>query len=181
MYIKWHVEATHCHLICFVYIKGHAETVDTKHQSNAIVYWVWYLFCWHCWYEDQSMQYIECYVCWNCQHWCLWLLNNTVYRVMRSENCTLLCIKWPLTPAKREGYLKSLPSCGFSCSPVQGGSFVKRSLSCIDNIDIYNIDGVVEKPSVSAFQNFLQIKNWLNIKKVMERHVWMCFVLTVST
>ena len=26
------------------------------------------------------------------------------------------------------------------------------------------MDGIVEKPSVSAFQNFLQIENWLNIK-----------------
>ena len=43
------------------YCKGHVETVDTKDQSNAIVYWVWYLVCWHCQYEDQSMQCIECY------------------------------------------------------------------------------------------------------------------------
>ena len=42
-------------------------------------------------------------------------------------------------------------------------------------------DGVVEKPSVSAFQNFLQIENWLNIEKVMGRNVWMCFVSTAST
>ena len=26
---------------------------------------------------------------------------------------------------------------------------------------------MVKKPSVSAFQNFLQIENWLNIKKIM--------------
>ena len=26
---------------------------------------------------------------------------------MRCENCTLFCIKWPLTPAKREGHLKA--------------------------------------------------------------------------
>ena len=31
-------EATHCHLICCVYIKGKVKTVDTKDQSNAIVY-----------------------------------------------------------------------------------------------------------------------------------------------
>ena len=33
-------EATHCHLICCVYIKGHAKIVDTKakDQSYAIVY-----------------------------------------------------------------------------------------------------------------------------------------------
>ena len=28
-----------------MYIKGHVETVDTKDQSNAIVYCVWYLVC----------------------------------------------------------------------------------------------------------------------------------------
>ena len=31
------------------------------------------------------------------RHWCLWLLHNTVYRVMKCQNSTLLCIKWPLT------------------------------------------------------------------------------------
>ena len=51
----------------------------------------------------------------------------------------------------------------------------------VDSIDIYSIDGMVEKPSVSAFQNFLRIENQLNIKKVMHRNVWMCFVLRVST
>ena len=60
---------------------------------------------------------------------------TTVYRVMRCENCTLYKVK-------------SLLSCGFSCSPVQGDSFVKRFLSCIDSINIYSIDGTVEKPSV---------------------------------
>ena len=40
---------------------------------------------------------------------------------------------------------------------------------------------MVEKPSVSAFQNFLRIENRLNIKKVMGRNVWMCFVLIAST
>ena len=69
---------------------------------------------------------------------------------------------------------------------------------CIDSVDIdsiecirdpcpvstvltYSIDGMVEKPSVSAFQNFLRIENWLNIKKAMGRNMWMCFVLTVLT
>ena len=42
-------------------------------------------------------------------------------------------------------------------------------------------DDMVEKSSVSAFQNFLQIVNQLNIKKVMGRNVWMCFVLTALT
>ena len=35
-------------------------------------------------------------------------------------------------------------------------------------------DGMVEKPWVSAFKNFLQIENPLNIKKVVGRNVWMC-------
>ena len=30
---------------------------------------------------------------------------STVYRVMRCENSTLLCIQWPLTPTRRAGYL----------------------------------------------------------------------------
>ena len=31
---------------------------------------------------------------------------------------SVLCIQWPLTPARREGYCVSLPSWGFSCSPL---------------------------------------------------------------
>ena len=128
----------------------------------CIVYCVWYVICWHCQHEDQSMQCIECYVCQHCQHWCLWLLHNTVYRVMRCENCALLCIKWPLIPAKREGYLKSLPSCGFRYSPVWQDSFLKRSLSYINSINIYSIDGMVRKVPVSAFQNIFGLKiSWI--------------------
>ena len=40
---------------------------------------------------------------------------------------------------------------------------------------------MVEKPSVSAFQNFLQIENWLNIKKVMSRNVCMCFDSSIDS
>ena len=50
-------------------------------------------------------------------------------------------------------------------------------MSCIDSIDIYSIDGMVEKPSVSAFQNFLWIEYRLNIKKVMDKNAWMCFCI----
>ena len=35
--------------------------------------------------------------------------------------------------------------------------------------------GMVRKPYVSAFQNFLQIENLLNIKKVMSKNVCMFF------
>ena len=37
---------------------------------------------------------------------------------------------------------------------------------------------MVEKPS--AFQNFLQIENQLNIKKVVGINVWMCFYSSVT-
>ena len=60
---------------------------------------------------------------------------------------------------------------------------------CIDSVNMHSIecirdpclvstvstyivfDGMVEKPTTSAFQNFLGIENWLNIKKVMGRNV----------
>ena len=41
------------------------------------------------------------------------------------------------------------------------------------SVNSINIYSMVEKPSVSAFQNFLQIENQLNFKKVMGRNVWM--------
>ena len=59
---------------------------------------------------------------------------------------------------------------------------------CIDSVNIHSIecirdpclvltvstyiafDGMVGKPLVSAFQNFLQIENRLNIKKVIGRN-----------
>ena len=55
-----------------------------------------------------------------------------------------------------------------------------RCENCINNVNIDSI-GMVEKPLILAFQNFLWIENPLNIKKVMGRNVWMCFVSTVST
>ena len=60
---------------------------------------------------------------------------------------------------------------------------------CINSVDIHSIEcirdpclvftvltyivfyGMVEKPTVSAFQNFLRIENRLNIKKVIGRNV----------
>ena len=41
----------------------------------------------------------------------------------------------------------------------------------VDSVNIYSIDGMIEKPSASAFQNFLPIENWLNIQKVVGRNV----------
>ena len=57
---------------------------------------------------------------------------------------------------------------------------------CIDSVNIHSSEhirdpclvstyivfgGMVEKPTVSAFQNFLRIENRLNIKKVIGRNV----------
>ena len=38
--------------------------------------------------------------------------------------CTVYSVYRASCPSIREGYLKSLLSCGFSSSPVQGGSFI---------------------------------------------------------
>ena len=54
-------------------------------------------------------------------------------------------------------------------------------MSCIESIDIYSIDGMVKKPLVSAFQNFLQIENPLNIKIFIGRNVWMCFDSSIDS
>ena len=66
----------HCHLIC---IKGHVETVDTKDQSNAIVYG---MFVDTVDTKIKPCKCIDCYVCRDCRYWCLWLLHNTLYRVL---------------------------------------------------------------------------------------------------
>ena len=48
----------------------------------------------------------------------------------------------------------------------------KKYLYLVLTVSTYIVfDGMVEKPSVSAFQNFLWIENWLNIKKVIGRNV----------
>ena len=105
-YFEWDGdEATHCHLICCVYIKRHVEMVDTKDQSNAIVYCVCYVVCWHC------------------QYWCLWLLHNIVYRVMRCENSTLLCIQWPQIL-----YMSILSTLGVSISNAFNAIYMSKQL-----------------------------------------------------
>ena len=47
-----------------------------------------------------------------------------------------------------------------------------RDPCLVSTVSTYMVfDGMVEKPSVSAFQNFLRIENRLNIKKVIGRNV----------
>ena len=45
-------------------------------------------------------------------------------------------------------------------------------MTCFDSFDIHSIC-VFGKPSVSAFQSFNQIENWLNIEKVISKKVYM--------
>ena len=71
---------------------------------------------------------------------------------MRCENCTLLCVKWPLNPAKREGYLKAF-------------HFGKRSLlrdPCLVLIVLTYIDIVLmvwlKSPQSQLSKTFLGLK-----------------------
>ena len=70
---------------------------------------------------------------------------------------------------------------------------------CINSVDIHSIQYIrdpclvstvstyiklmvwLKSPQSQLSKTFLQIENQLNIKKVMDWNVWMCFVSTVST
>ena len=71
----WYKGSKQCIVCCVCYVC--LLTLSTQRSKHAMH---WMLCLSHCW------------------HWCLWLLHNTVYRVMRYENSTLLCIQWPVTP-----------------------------------------------------------------------------------
>ena len=87
---------------------------------------------------------------------------------------------------------------------IENGLNIKKVMSknvyilCIDSVDIDNIEcirnhclvstvstyvvfnGMVEKPTVSASQNFNQIENQLNIKKVMSKNVYVLCIDSVN-
>ena len=96
-------------------MKGHVKMVNTKDQSNAIVYCVCYVVCQHCRHTQRKLLG--------------WLLKK-----------------------------------------VMGRNALEILMPSVDSVDIYSI-GMVGKPIVSAFQNFLRIENRLNIKKVTGRNV----------
>ena len=74
-----------------------------------------------------------------------------------------------------------------------------RCENCIDSVDIDSIECIrdpclvstvstyivlmvwLKSPGSQLSKTLLRIENPLNIKKVMGRNVWMCFVSTVST
>ena len=102
--------------------------------------------------------------------------------VERAEG--VLCIKWSLAPPKyavrahnifTHNFLniqlifnlkKVLES--YVCQSMSKGSKVKITFNPSTYIVL---DGMVGKIRVSAFQNFFQIENRLNIKKVMSKNV----------
>ena len=51
----------------------------------------------------------------------------------------------------------------------------------VNIVDLYSIWWYGWKALSLSFPNFLRIENWLNIKKVMGRYVWMCFVSNALT
>ena len=81
-----------------MYIKGHVEIVDTKDQSNAIVYCVWYLVCRHCRCGDGACNALNAMFVETVDTLVfVALTQHLVQSTMRCENSTLLYIKWPLT------------------------------------------------------------------------------------
>ena len=60
---------------------------------------------------------------------------------------------------------------GWLLKKVMGRNALEILMPGVDSVNIYSNDGMVEKPTVSAFQNFLRIENRLNIKKVIGRNV----------
>ena len=78
--------------------------VDTKDQSN---HWIVY-----------AMLFVDTV---NMQTLVFYGFYTTLYTGVET---LLYSVYSGLSPSKREGYLKILLSCGFSSSPVPGGSFV---------------------------------------------------------
>ena len=106
-----------------MYIKGYVETVNIKDQSNAIMYAMLFVDTVNTKIKACNALHYVCYVVFqHCRYWCLWLLHNTLYRVMKCKNSTLLCIKWPLTPPTGKGILKAFRLVGLAVyQSIRGG------------------------------------------------------------
>ena len=74
---------------------------------------------------------------------------------------------------------------GWLLKKVMGSNALEILMPSVDSVNIYSIYWYVtvwlKSPKSQLSKTFLRIENWLNIKKVMGRNVWMCFVLTVLT
>ena len=99
-------------------------------------------------------------------HWMLCLLTlSTLVFVAFTQHCIQSNEVWKLYSTlykvASHPYLKSLLSCGFSCLPVRGGSFVKRSLSCIDSVDIDSIECIRDHCLVYRVSTYIVFMVWL--------------------
>ena len=102
--------------------------------------------CWDSQYKgsEQTMYYVLCILClltlltWRSKHTMHWMLYLSIQSILvfaaftqhciqsiviRCQKSTLICIQCP-SPLQEGRLLYCLLSCGFSCSPVWGGSFV---------------------------------------------------------
>ena len=132
--------------------------VNTKDQSNAIVYAMLFVTL-STWRSKHAM------------HWmlCLSTLSTLVF-VAFTQHCIQSNEVWKLystlnkvasCPCQEERLLKSLPSYGFSCSPVWEGSFVKRSSSCINSVDIDSIECIRDPCLVLTVSTYIVLMVWL--------------------
>ena len=101
---------THCHLICYVYIKGCVSICGNTHcLMLEVLRYIAYIAlnafnCVHTKIKAMSkvskichrFQCIKCYVCWRCRRWCLQLLHNTAYGVTHFVSLHI-CSMWETT------------------------------------------------------------------------------------
>ena len=87
-------------------------------------------------------------------------------------------------------------STALTCIPLHVSMLCRE---CIDSVDIDSIEFIrdpcpvstvstyivlmvwLKSPQSQLSKTFLRIENQLNIKKVMGKNMWICFVSTVST
>ena len=75
-----------------------------------------------------------------------------------------------LSILKHVGDVGDISSTPKGCNAIYVGDVRDHNKSSI----YIGFDGMVEKPTVSAFQNFFQIENPLSIKEVMSQNVCVC-------
>ena len=102
------------------------------------------------------------------------------------SNAIMYCVCYVVCQQCRHTQRKLL---GWLLKKVMGRNALEILMPCVNSVDIHSIecmrdpclvstvstyivfDGMIEKPTVSAFQNFSWIENQLNIKKVIGRNV----------
>ena len=155
-------ETTHCDHYHLIHIKGLVKMVTTKDQSNAIVYGIFFVNTVNTNIKARNVlnaMFVE-------------TVDNTgvcgSYTTPYTEYYEVwkLCIKWPLAPARREGYLlqysiwKAFHLVGLAVhQSVWGGSFVNflglvklqgwLQARCTANPQFLKLRGVAQQPSNS--------------------------------